>query len=715
MGHYNPRRRGQVDNLTRNKKTLIATTTFLFAVVLILCAVLPTTTVAYAEFPTSYSDYISSLPSTDDKDWYFGENYLDLDYCISVVNEWKKDSSFDWDKLKNDPIVIAVVDSGIGYAYTVEDGVETEVSVKDVYADGNSYKISSVFDDVLLTDADGNYIYKNVTSKVSITEGKNTKTQTAVTDSGNIALDLVDNTDNNHGTHVTGTVALLIRAFGLEDYVKILPIKANNKLTKETGKTQFVASYDNGNDDPVVTNALYFAEENGADIVNLSLAAEYKARSYYTFDAFENEMLIVAAAGNSGKDSDRLLNAYYPAACDGVIGVMNYTRDDDGNAVLSSKSNYGSNYNVAAPGTDVVSIIDGDDGYGKLSGTSMASPIVSFCSALTLLRYRGYESETGVEMSTELLRAMINACPSYSTADSKAEPVISLKNLLTEDFLNDEKYSDVMYTDVTGIKIATDASNKLTLGDDDVYFKAVPIPSNAKSDFGVRWYLKRGDVTTDLGDGQEIYLTVPTEVGEGYALYCEYYEVSSGVTEYVSEPFEFSVNYKEFKANDVIEFDVTETENGAIFSIDLDGYKPSIADGVVWYVNGKEVGRGETFDYVANLSAGDYLVTVSVWGTKVGGDYTLSISAPEPEQVSDLVYVLGIGVCALALVASIIGFVISALKKKKGEVVDMTDADENEFMDSISLKNEIVSDSNGLVNEDNNSSETSDISSDENA
>lgn len=659
--------------MTRKNK-IIATAIILIAVVSIFVGVFSDGVVAFATMPSSYTNYINSLPSTDDGDWYFGEDYLNLENCISIVNSWKTDDSFDWEGLKNNPIVIAVVDSGIGYAYKNEDGDETEVSAKEIYGDGVNYKISDVFDDVLLTDENGNYVYTNTTSRVTIVDGKSTSTQTAVIDSGNIALDLVDNTDNNHGTHVTGIVALLIHAFGLEEYIKILPIKANNKLTRATNKTQLVASYDNGNSDPVITNALYFAEENGADIVNLSLAAEYSARAYYTFDAFDNEMLIVAAAGNSGVNSLRVTKSYYPAACTNVIGVMNYTKDDDGKIITSSTSNYGSAYNVAAPGTSIISIIDGDDGYGKLSGTSMASPIVSFCSALTLLRYRGYESETGVEMTTELLRAMVNACPSETTADLKSSPVINLKNLLTADFLNDEDYADEMYTTPTGIKIQTDCSSKLILGGEEVYFKAVPTPSNAKTDLSVRWYLKKGEEKTDLGEGNEITLAVPGEVGEGYAIYCEYFDSVTGVAEYVSEPFTFSVNYKEFVIGDIEDFSVVENEDGAVFSIVLDDYKPSYSEGVVWYVDGVEVGRGTEYAYSEKLSAGEHIITVSVWGMKV--DYEFSISVPESESngISDAVYeIIGI----VAGVAFIVFGIVCALtinkKKKAGNSSDYVD------------------------------------------
>lgn len=671
-----------MDNLT--KKKFFTTALVLLAVVSIFACALAPASVAHALMPSSYDEYISSLPSGDAKDWYFDENHLDLEYCISIVNSWKKDSTFDWDSLKNDPIVVAIVDSGIGYAYTVDgDGKETESSPVDVYKDGNSYKISSVFDDVLLTDADGNYVYKNTTSTVKIVNGTSTTHYTAVTDSGNIALDLVDNTDNNHGTHVTSTVALLIHAFGLEDYIKIMPIKANNKISKKSGQKNYVAAYENSKSDPVVTEALRFAEDNEADIVNLSLAAEYNARSAYSFTAFENSMLLVAAAGNHGDNSAYSAKSYYPAACSNVIGVMNYTENKDGEPVLSSASNYGGAYNIAAPGTNIIGVIDGDDGYGKLSGTSMASPIVSFCSALTLLRYRGYQSTTGVEPTTELLRSMINACANEKTADTKSAPVLSLKNLLTVDFLNDEKYSDQMYTDVTGIKIVTESSSKLTLGDSAVYFKASPVPSNGKTDMGVRWYLVKGDERTDLGDGNEIYLPVPSKVGEGYSLYCEYYEKDTEVTAYISEPFNFSVNYMDFDIKSVTSFGVVEKDGYIEFSLPVAYCNPTVAEGIVWYINGEQVGTGASYIVHSPESLKeDYEITASVWGTKVDCSYVLSAEKNDnTSSGGDIAPIIAGGVfCGIAVLAVLISVVVHFVKKKKS-AVDCNADIANEFLD----------------------------------
>ncbi|MCQ2603058.1 MAG: S8 family serine peptidase [Clostridia bacterium] len=255
----------------------------IFAVILIAIlvifagmAIMPAN-VAYAALPESYCDYIENLDAGSVKDWYFGEDYLNISEVLEVVNSWKTSPDFDIEPLKDEPIIIAVIDSGIGHAYSVDgSGNETPAPKKDYYKivddDGNmlNYRINPMFEDVILTDADGNYVFKSV-----VTENKRGKQIFATLDDSvnDIAYVLADNADDNHGTHVTGTVALLIHALDLEDYVKILPIKANDSVQKGTLTNKYTAHY--MLDD--VKKAMDFARENGADIVSLSLTADKKS------------------------------------------------------------------------------------------------------------------------------------------------------------------------------------------------------------------------------------------------------------------------------------------------------------------------------------------------------------------------------------------------------------------------------------------------------
>jgi serine protease len=137
--------------------------------------------------------------------------------------------------------------------------------------------------------------------------------------------------------------------------------------------------------------------ERAADIINLSLGGgQYSAMEQSAISAARNAgVIIVAAAGNSDDES-----VQYPAGYEGVVSVSAV----DGQAERAPYSSYGASVDVAAPGGDTGSDLDGDgypDGvlstcgeetadaespinmvYCYYQGTSMAAPHVSAVAAL---------------------------------------------------------------------------------------------------------------------------------------------------------------------------------------------------------------------------------------------------------------------------------------------------------------------------------------------
>jgi subtilisin family serine protease len=133
-----------------------------------------------------------------------------------------------------------------------------------------------------------------------------------------------------------------------------------------------------------VANAIYYAADNGAKVINLSLGAPGSAYPCPGFEAVGEAMqyalsrgsLVVAAAGN-----EYAAAVSCPAALDQAMAVGSTTSTD----ARSSFSNYGAQLDIAAPGSSIYSTLwikDFGATYGYKSGTSMATPHVAGLAAL---------------------------------------------------------------------------------------------------------------------------------------------------------------------------------------------------------------------------------------------------------------------------------------------------------------------------------------------
>ena len=569
-------------------------------IVLLLCSfIFAPKDVALADWTDDYDTYLGGLDTADSKDWYFGEDHLDVEGALALINQYLSNPDFDKEGLKADPIIIAVIDSGIGYAYTTDGETETPAKPENIYDEGTEYRLHDVFKDVLLTAENGNYIYKNFAKETAIINDSTNSTIVSLTapDSDNIACDLVDNTSDDHGTHVTGMVAMLIHKLGLEDYVKILPVKANVTLRHgNIGSNEF---YRAGYKIDVLTDAMEYCYDQGADIVSLSLTG-YKNSfgiidSGYKLSAFTDRMTVVAAAGNSkGKKEG------YPAAVDNVIGVVNY--DSDGE--LASSSNYGEWYNIATPGTDIISSINGEE-FGKLTGTSMATPITAFGCALAQFAYTGFN---GARLDIDEMCGMLTSgATRYVEKGYYVYPALSLSNVLT----------NAVGITPSSVDIETFVCDEYDIGGVEVVtLTATPCPFGASREDNLRWWYEYNGEEYAIGDGWEVEFSIPERVGN-YVIKCAVVDENGEKYAYCNKPISFDVTYRLISELEIrADYDAYLVGETFVFVIPTEYVNPITNVNVVWYVNGKRAGEGRDFEFTPE-ELGTYVITAEVNGAVV--------------------------------------------------------------------------------------------------
>ena len=179
-----------------------------------------------------------------------------------------------------------------------------------------------------------------------------------------------DTQSEYHGTHVSGCASAVVdNGTGVAGQSNSTLINGRALDENGSGSTTDIA------------DAIQWAADQGADVINLSLGGGgytdtmKNAVSYAT----TNGALVIAAAGNDGSSS-----VSYPAAYSECMAIS--AVDDNEN--LASFSQYGSSVELAAPGVDVLSTTTETRGsYEQLSGTSMATPVVSGVAGLTLAQW----------------------------------------------------------------------------------------------------------------------------------------------------------------------------------------------------------------------------------------------------------------------------------------------------------------------------------------
>ena len=214
--------------------------------------------------------------------------------------------------------------------------------------------------------------------------------------------------DPTHGTHVAGIIGAIYGNSkgmdGIARNVKIMTVRAVP---------------DGDERDKDVANAIRYAVDNGASIINMSFGKGFDWDKKVVDDAVKyaekKDVLLVHAAGNSGFDlsqNDNFPNRYYrdkgsflckkPEAKSWIeVGASSFKNTEELPAIFS---NYGKKeVDIFAPGVSIYSTVP-DNKYSSLQGTSMAAPVVAGIAAVL----RSYFPElTAIQVKEIILNSAV--------------------------------------------------------------------------------------------------------------------------------------------------------------------------------------------------------------------------------------------------------------------------------------------------------------------
>jgi subtilisin family serine protease len=210
----------------------------------------------------------------------------------------------------------------------------------------------------------------------------------------------IDGPEGEHGTHVGGIVAATRNDIGMNG-------------VSNSAQLMIIRCVPNGDErDKDVANAIRYATDNGARVINMSFGKSYSPQKAAVDDAVKyaesKGVLLIHAAGNDTKNIDVEANFPKDKYNDGSycstwleIGASGPSRD----MLMADFSNYGKqSVDVFAPGVDIYSTIPGSL-YKDNSGTSMAAPVTSGVAA-TILSY--YPHLTAADVKQIIMQSAVD-------------------------------------------------------------------------------------------------------------------------------------------------------------------------------------------------------------------------------------------------------------------------------------------------------------------
>ena len=186
-----------------------------------------------------------------------------------------------------------------------------------------------------------------------------------------------NDTEQGHGSHVAGIITQ-----ATPDEVQIMAIRVFSAIG--------TASY------ATITNAVDYAVEHKADVINMSLGFEimsgFENDQITLMDeafarAYKAKVTVCAASGNEYTDTSKS----YPASSPWTIAVGSFEPDANGNLIRSDFANNGELLDFVAPGRNISSAwINGEEATNTISGTSMATPHMAAAAAYVKMKHPDY-------------------------------------------------------------------------------------------------------------------------------------------------------------------------------------------------------------------------------------------------------------------------------------------------------------------------------------
>ncbi len=174
---------------------------------------------------------------------------------------------------------------------------------------------------------------------------------------------------------------------GVADNVRIMPIVATTAGGDERDKD--------------IANAIRYAVDNGAQVINMSFSKLYSPDKQVVDEAVayagRAHVLIIHAAGNDGNDIDSV--PHYPTATDAAgrkaanVITVGWSRSRFDQRLAHPNSDYSkTGVDLFAPGSDIFGPVP-DNGYEFRSGSSDSAPIVTGVVALLLSYFPSLSSD----------------------------------------------------------------------------------------------------------------------------------------------------------------------------------------------------------------------------------------------------------------------------------------------------------------------------------